>query len=160
MLSVPWTFLFFSFPSFITTFSSRSQIWQPYRGACWSLCGLLPFSASQMTPNAYSVRLKGCCLMAVLSLPPHLQLALGTWKDAFPIRCNDRQVGGRRQANNSGYRGTENRDQVLDKVLALLNKRKTRIDIDSVPLFVCHGTVAGRRHLGSLVTQATLGKDS
>ena len=42
------------------------------------------------------------------------------------------------------YRGTENRDQVLDKVLALLNKRKTRIDIDSVPLFVCHGTVAGR----------------
>lgn len=32
--------------------------------------------------------------MAVLSLPPHLQLALGTRKDAFPIRCNDRQVGG------------------------------------------------------------------
>lgn len=100
MLSVPWTFLFFS-PSFITTFSSRSQIWQPCRGACWSLCGLLPFSASQMTPNAYSVRLKGHCLMAVLSPPPHLQLALRTWKDAFPIRCNDRQVGGR-QANNSG----------------------------------------------------------
>lgn len=58
------------------------------------------------------------------------------------------------------YRGTENRDQVLDKVLALLNKRKTRTDIDSVPLFVCHDTVAGRRRLGSLVTQATLEKDS
>lgn len=49
-------------------------------------------------------------------------------------------------------RGTENRDQVLDKVLALLNKRKTRTDVDSVPLFVCQDTVAGRQRLGSLVT--------
>lgn len=45
-------------------------------------------------------------------------------------------------------------DQVLDKVLALLNKRKTRTDVDSVPLFVCQDTVAGRRCLGCLAIQA------
>lgn len=89
LLSVPWIF----FPA--------TPLPLPVKARCGDLTALhfgpfavfIPSAPSQMTPNAYSVSLKGCCLVAVLSLPSHLQIVLRTWKGAFLIRFNDKQVG-------------------------------------------------------------------